>query len=285
MNFVIEHAKDNEVIAIEAERFFQKYPENPFLRGVAVVALSDSPEETNPDKISAIMMRVFIENGATAKDDQKYVLGLHMQNYGDLAIIDIISLDKGFHKEIAYEHMLRMGWPMTENGKPVDKFSETMQAPFIYVGGHAQIAGDEKVNFFASSGDYGNDVLFAVCNDIAAFTAQACGVSVLQEDVSKGEKFIENLLMFLKDNKNNDDFYERFIEYVYTQRSNDKPAFTGQQLSAIMSMKLGDMIYARGVDPITARVKELSGDGSLGQSILVNSVADAIRRKKQETES
>ena len=188
--------------------------------GLTSCALAvDSDYSGNLDKMSMITFRTFIENGECAKNDQKYILGIRFYSFGDMATIDIISLNKGYHKEIAYNHQKMMGWPSFKEffNETVDPLKATYEAPFIFIGGHLKVDEFGKVNFFSSSDDYGNEALFSKGNSIAAYVAEACGLQVKNTDKTIGKAFIKDLLIFMRENKLKKDFYEILLSHIQRQ--------------------------------------------------------------------
>jgi hypothetical protein len=258
--------------------FKQVYSEKPALTGFAIATATDEPG--NPDKTSLVVMRTFVENSDRAKSDQKYVLGIRFYNFGDMATIDVISLDRGFHKDIAYDHLKRLQWTVIdESGKEANHYNETMRAPIIIVGGHLKVDNNEKVDFSASSGDYGNDIFVSDSNDIAGYVADSCGIKLGESDKEKGEEFVADLLQFMKENKTKTDFYEKFVEFVYSKDSSEAKKFSTQQIGALISMKASDRAVNEDKSIMQTMIDEVAG-GGLARHILLSHVADKIRNKE-----
>lgn len=257
--------------------FTQVYRDSNSLMNCAAVSMSD--EDGNPDKTAIITLRTYIENGAKAKDDQKYIVGIRFYAHGDLASIDIISLDKGFHREICYEHMTRMGWPSMnqEMGLAVDQLSETTRTPFAFVGGHLRVENDAQVHFSGSSGDYGDAIFFSDANSIAAYVASVCGIQVIEGDKEKGKLFIEEMLELMLKHKLKENFYEEMVREI-SDRNPDR-TFTSQHIGSLMMMKVVDRSIKENKDLISLMIDEMSG--GLGRSIMLNSVAQKIKAKQK----
>lgn len=254
-----------------ATAFNEVYPEKG-LKGCAIVVDSDSSGE--PDKTALITVRIFIENGNRVKTEaQKYVVGIRFYSFGDMATIDIISLDRGYHKNIAAEHLKRMNWQTFGNG---DDFGKTYQAPFVFVGG-LLTAKEDQVGFFGESMDMGKNIFVGNGNSIAAYAASICGIAVKDGDKAEGELLVKKLLQFMKENKMKQDFYEQFISFV--QSSNPDPdfikSFTGQHMGALITMKATDRSITENADIITMMTQELV-DG-LGKYALVSHVAEKFK--------
>lgn len=280
MKKTVEIENDPEVLNEfwPVSEFKKVYSEKPALTGFAVAADTDEPG--NPDKTSVVAMRTFIENSDRAKSDQKYILGIRFYNFGDMATIDVISLDKGFHKDIAFDHLKRLQWTVTdESGKEANHYDETMRAPIIIVGGHLRVDNDEKVDFSASSGDYGNDIFFSDSNDIAGYVADSCGIKLGDSDKEKGEEFVADLLQFMKENKTKADFYEKFVEFIYNKDSSEAKKFSTQQIGALISMKASDRAVNENKSLMQTMVDEVAG-GGLARHIFISNVADKIRNKE-----
>ncbi len=260
------------------DAFKEAYPEKPALTGCAIASVSE--EVGNPDKMAIATLRTFIENGNRAKDDQKYVVGIRFYSMGDMATIDVISMDKGFHKEIAYEHLKRMGWPSIneQTGKPINHLDETSRTPFAFVGGHLYVKDGEKTNLTGSSGDYGNSIFFSDSNAIAAYAASACGIEVTEGDKEKGEAFVQEILEFMLKHKMQPDFYEQFAKYVFEKTGRGVSSLTSQHIGALMTMKAADRAISENKDMMQAMVDELAG---FSRFILVNGIAEKVKEAKE----
>ncbi len=202
-----------------------------------------------------------------------------------MATIDVISADKGFHKNIAFDHIKRNNWPTYSDmdGRVPDETGETMRAPFVVVGGHLQINPEEKVNFFDSSGDYGSDIFFSDSNSIAAYVASACGLDVEQADKAKGELFVADLLTFMKENKLKEDFYEKFVEFVFEKNDDGGQKFTGQHMGSLITMKAADRAIKEEKSIIETTVDEVSG-GGLSRFLMLSTLASKLRAKEKNKE-
>ena len=262
--------------------FNSAYPETNALKGCAVAALA-SDTSGNPDTTAIVTMRTFIQNGTRAKSDQKYVVGVRFCSFGDTAIIDVISFDKGFHKEITYEHLKRQEWSMfNEHGDEIyiDEFAETTRAPFVVVGGHLKVDSDNQVAFSGASGDYGKDIFFSESNAIAAYIASVCGLEVIEGDKKKGEAFVSDLLEIMLKHKLKPDFYEQFVDEVYQRRNDLSKMFTAQHCGALITMKAFDRASNEDENIFRTLIDEYFG-GGLSRYFLM---ANLAHRTKQESE-
>ncbi|MDQ5883163.1 MAG: hypothetical protein QG654_75, partial [Patescibacteria group bacterium] len=254
--------------------FEKVYPEQPAITGSVIAIESDEPG--NPDKTAIVTMRTFIENGEKAKVSQKYVLGIKFYSFGDMATFDVISMDKGFHRDIIHEHLTRLGHIERTSSESTDKLNETYFQPMMIVGGHLNVKENEDVSITGESGDYTGKVLREDVNDIAKYVLSSCGANV-EGDISKGQGFVKDMLDFMKENKMKEDFYERLLDFVYARDPHNYRAFTGQHLSSLIQMKVADRIIKEGGgDPIRLTTEEMT-DG-LGKYALVASVAAEMRK-------
>ena len=262
--------------------FLEAYQQTNALIGCSIASISADPGNPDPDKIALITCRTFIENGVRAKDDQKYVVGIRFYTHGDMATIDVISLDKGFHKDICFEHLKRMGWPLLdkETGKSVDKLQETAVSAFLFVGGHLEVENDTHVNFFGSSGDYGDNIFFSDSNAIAAYVASICGIELGTGDKEKGEAFIQELLEFMLKHKTQKDFYEQLVQEV-CEKTPGKPSFTAQHIGALITMKVMDRVIAEEKDVTQMMIEEIAC-GGLSRYIMLSSVVKRMKEKIEE---
>ncbi len=252
------------------------YSQTNALKGSAVAALA-TDTSGNPGTTAMVNMRTFIENGARAKNDQKYVVGIRFYGFGDMASIDVISLDKGFHKEIAYEHLKRLDWPMIgdEFGKPVDEFTQTTRAPFVVVGGHLKVGVDNNVGFSGASGDYGDAILFSDSNAIAAYVASSCGIDVIGGDKEKGAAFVSDLLEIMLKHKLKQDFYEQLVDEIYQRRSDTTRVFSSQHVGSLITMKALDRAIGEDKHMLQTMVDEVTG--GLGRYFLIANVAQRVK--------
>ncbi len=268
------------------DSFMKAYDEKTGLLNFAIEIDGNPNGNLFHDKFTTamIVVRSYIEKSDRAKEDQKYVIGIRFYSFGDMATIDLISLDKGYHKEIVKDHIERMNWPVIDNKKlPIFTMNEEENlVPFIFVGGHLCIDEHEKVSFSGSSGDFGSNIIFSDANDVAAYVASLCGIGTINEKMKKtGEEFIDNLLSFMKDNKLKKDFYEKFVDYGFSKDHKCKTqVFNGQQLGALFSMKVTDRVVVDGDDILIAMVDEVTG--GFGRYVMLSGVAHNMRKQKQQ---
>ncbi len=278
MNHNLEVINDPSTLdtAWPVTAFNEAYPE-PGLKGCAIV--SDGDLSGDPGKTSLVTLRTFIENGDRAKTGgQKYVAGIRFYSFGDMATLDVISLDKGYHKNIAVEHLKRMNWPTFGSG---DDFEKTYQAPFVFVGGFLK-TNEDKAGFSGESSDMGKNIFLGNGNDIAAYAASTCGIEVNDGDKTQGEIFVKELLQFMKENKMKPDFYEQFMNFVYSKNPEPelRKSFTGQHLGGLIAMKAADRAIAENKDMTQMVVEEMTG--GLGKYALVAGVAAHIKSHNQK---
>ncbi len=230
-----------------------------------------------PDKTGMIIFRTFIEKSERARKDQKYIIGLRFYTFGNFATIDLISLDKEFHREICYEHLKKMNFPMWGAYlEEVDYYSETTRAPFVFAGGHLKISEDDSVEFFGDSGDYSGKLLLSDCNSLARYIASVSGIESSKEAES-GKAFVKHLLEFMFENKLKREFYQNFVADLYLQK--EEVSLNSQNIGALIAMKVIDRLTMNeGNDFIGLMVEEIT-DG-LPREIMLHSMARRIRSEK-----
>lgn len=257
------------------QAFTDVYKSQPALTGCTIASLPMESADPDPDKVALVVCRTFIENSDRAKNYQKYVVGIRFYSYGDMATIDVISLDKDYHRDICFEHLKRMNWPTIDYlGQTADKLTETTVAPFVFVGGHLQVT-DGRVSFSGASGDYGSDIFFSDSNAIAAYVASVCGIEVTAGEKEKGEVFVQDLLEFILKHKMKKDFYERLVDDVI-EKTPGKKSFTAQHMGSLITMKSWDRSIAEEKDFIRMRIEELTS-GGLARYFLVSNVTKKVR--------
>jgi hypothetical protein len=279
---ILKDLKDLQIFW-PVQAFEKAYPEEGYIRKCAAITLYD---ENKPDHAAMVMVRIFIENGERAKSDQKYVVGIRSYSFGDMMTIDVISLDKGYHKEICYDHLKRLNWPMWNEltSRPVDMIGESTLSPFLFIGGHLKVEEGEKVNFFGSSGDYGDKILFSDGNSIAAYAASLSGIELGLGDKEIGENFVMEMLDLTYDQKKTPDFYEKLIAHVFNMSQDVNITLTAQHVGALVTMKVADRFINENKDFITLIVEETCG-GGIGRAITLNSIARKLRMKYQDKDT
>lgn len=230
-----------------------------------------------PERVAPIIVRMFIENRTKAKTDQKYIIGLRFYSFGEMATIDLISLENDYHREICYEHLKRMNSPLWSNNlEVIDHYSETTRAPFMFAGGHLRVLDDTSINFFSDSGDYGKSLFFSNCNSLANYIMTLSGSKYLEQDFS-GEMFVKFLLEFMYKHKQDRSFYSKLIAELFTQEN--LADITNQQIGAFMAMKAWDRYLEGDGDMLQLMIDEISG--GLSRDIMLQGVARKIRERKK----
>lgn len=257
--------------------FLGAYPDQNEISACAIMAMSENFE--NADKTAVLVLRTFIKNQTKAKEDQKFIIGIRFYNFGDIATIDLISLEDGFHKEICYEHLKRMNWPVLAKtmNQDIDYFDENTLAPFLIIGGHL-IVKDDQLNFSGSSGDFGHNIFLGESNSIAEYVATTCGLNVNQNNESAGEKFIADILSIMHKHKTKKDFYQLMVKEIYELKGEKFPRLTSQQIGGLTMMKVLDRIENEGsTNLMQLMVEEIVDSTSIGKSVLINTVARKVR--------
>lgn len=280
---IINDHKDIEDFWVISD-FEEAYPEKDGIKKYGVVSLFDGEK---PNKVSVVFIRTFIENGERAKSDQKYVVGIRFYSFGDMATIDVISLDKGYHKEICYDHLKRQNWPIWSElvNMPTDMIGESTRSPFMFVGGHLGTEGSNKVNFFGSSGDYGDKILFSDANSIAAYAASVSGIDLGKGDKAVGEQFVMDLLNLMYEEKKKPDFYERLIKHVFDMSLDIDLTLTAQHIGSLVSMKVEDRLIAEENKNIFDVTVDEICNGGIARAITLNSIARRIRINQQNKDT
>lgn len=249
--------------------FYKAYDNKDGIKKLIVTSLSS--DDGSPDKIAILVFRLFIEKGVRLGKGQKYVLGLRFYNFGDFATLDLISLDKDYHKNIASEHIKRMNWPSIEDG--LDDFKKTIHSPFLFSGAFVELK-DEKLIFSSTSQDYGNSVFLANSNEISFYLSSLCGLSVFNKsEETEGKNFLYKILQFMLETKIEKDFYEKFVALVL--RSQDKTqGFSAQQIASLFTMKVIDRSIRENKGLLKIMVDEMSGGFS--RNIMLQSIAKRL---------
>lgn len=242
-------------------------------------AMAIAEEEVgNPEKTSIIVFRTFIEDSRRLrKKGQKYVLLFRFYSFGYMTTVDLISIDKEFHKEIAYEYLKGIDFGFfgySEDQIRRDMVRAVNFSPYLIVGGYLKIDKEDKVIFSGSSGDFGSDLFAGVdCNDVASVVANSCGIKADMSDI--GKAFVEDILSFSLENKRKKDFYEKFIQHVL-DKDVSRP-FTNSCLESLLVSKAFDRFVAEERDDIFRLITEEMTEG-FSRFVMVSSVAKKMKK-------
>jgi len=259
--------------------FIEAYNKHPkadsALKGCSLVALST--DAGDPDKTAIINLRLFIENSERAKNNQKYILGLKFYNFGNLATLDLISLNENYHQEIAGKHLTMLDFPMLSeySNKLVKNFQDDTLAPILFAGGHLKINSEKRIEFLGSNKYYENSMFFTDSNSIGEFIVRACKLGRCDNAFSYGKDFIGRILEFMLVHKSQPEFYEQFIQYVMRYFL-DPSIFNAQQLNAFLMMKAVDRFCNEDKSPTEIMVEELTG--GFRRNLTLNVFSENIKR-------
>lgn len=247
--------------------FNEAYDKEEGIRKVLMTSLSS--DYGNPDKTAILVFRLFIENKEKLKEGQKYVLALRFYNFGDLVTLDLISLEKAYHKNIASEHISRMKLPLNE--EDLDDFEKTRQSPFLLSGAFVELKEDKLV-FSSSSQDYSSSLFFADCNEVSRHLCSLCDLSVSKDPKNlQGHDFLHKILSFVLENKKQNNFYEKFV----MEALKVEDSLSAQQISSLLNMKVFDRSIKEKKPFIQIMVEEMSEGFS--RSVMLHSIAKRLR--------
>lgn len=216
----------------------------------------------DPNHTALIIVRMFIQNSDRAKKDQKYIFGVRFYGFGDLATIDLISLDTGWHRDIVQEHAQKMNWILPEL-QSRDQLRQAYAIPLIAVGAHLNINDLGMIEPFSSSGDLGVNSLGVDVNEIVKHFLFTSHCSV--ENSHKGHDWITDLLDFMLCNKLRRDFYERFVAHHIAG------GFTGQNFGGLLTMKVLDRSLEEDQDFFSLFFEELT-DGLANKCMVIGAM-------------
>ncbi len=249
--------------------FNEAYDNTKGFRKVIMTSLSS--DHKNPDKTAILVFRLFIEKGASLEKGQKYVLCLRFYGFGDLATLDLISLNKSYHKNIASEHIKRMNWPEPEEDS--DDFDTVLQSPFLFSGAFVELK-DEKLIFSSTSQDYGNSVFLADCKEVSVYLSSLCGLLVSnKQSEDRGKNFLNKILHFILENKKQNDFYEKFVDLALSVP--EIKSLSPQQISSLLNMKAFDRSVRENKGIFFVIAEELT-DGFI-RSVMLKTITKRLR--------
>ncbi len=257
---------------------YQKTPKK--LAGASVFTLTN-PGETN--KAAILIFRLFVEDSHRLQNEQKYVLGLRFYSFGDIATIDIIALNKEYHREIAYSHLVTMDWPVLNEdpGGSSRELEASMHTPCLISGGYLQIDSQGQLSFAGQSQDYGGTMLTFDSNNIANFLVSTIpGVEINDHNLEAGKKFVQQILEIMLQHNNQKNFYEKLLEHIYSPENDDQESLSAQQIGALAMMKIADRALMENLNFLHLTVDEFSS--GLSRYIMLLTVAKKIRRQKKQ---
>lgn len=234
---------------------------------VLVYSVLGKLEEDKMEEAGIILLRCFIQKGEEILNGQKYILGVRFVNYGDMAIMDLVSVQNKSHRDIAYEHAKEMHWLLDLTAKPHDRFMSTYNVPVVYAGGHVKATADGQLSFFGSSSDYTNQILGEDTNCIARFISFACNIESATRETEESANFFDNLLGLMLRYKGQKSFYENMVQYyIHTN-------LTAQHIGALVTMKSLDRALAEAKNVINMLVEEVVNPEGLAKFILIAGAA------------
>lgn len=256
----------------------------PNITGISLI----SNDSTNADTIGIVATRIFIEKSQKAiSASQKYIISLRFSNFGDMCIVDLISLDKGFHRNIIAEHLRRMDWNIIPAEAIKNDADSVIMAPIVMSGGHLKIDDTtDETYFFGESMDFTGSIFRNTCNSMAAYLMTTCNLPVSKEndsDIEAGREFFEKLVTFMANNKLKDNFYELAVDFIREQNSKDSIDFTSQHIGGLISMAAVDKCHKNGTEFMQTHVLEMVE--GVGRYIFVSGFAKTIKRNRKESAS
>lgn len=251
--------------------FQNAYPDSKAHRNCAIATLY---ADISADETTLVIFRTFLENDLQLKVAQKYVIALRFYGFGNIATLDLISMDVRRHAEIVNEHINRLDAPHGRDA--INPYNGDSQIPYLIAGGWVQKNSNNKLVFNSRSLDYGASMFFADSNSIASYVAQSCGLKVDSTmNIQKGEYFFMNILDFMLKTKDSPDFYEKFATKALYEET-EKKGFNAQQITALMMMKVVDRHLNEGRDMIRLIVDEMTE--GFGRRFMLESIAASMQR-------
>lgn len=189
----------------------------------------------------AMIFRIIIEKGPLRSVRQKYGVFVRFYAFGETATVDIVSMDREHHREIAEEHLRRMRWDDYGEGlgQSAGFLDATESLPFLTAGGHLATDGS-KAAFYGSDDGYGDRFFFTDADALAACAAAACGMMIDRGNIQAGGAFIRETLEFMCEHGGKDDFYEQLVDRVLARTKGGTHPFTAERAGAILIMKVLD---------------------------------------------
>lgn len=225
-----------------------------------MLTMSQDEMSSDPDGIAVMLVRVLIEKGGP----RKYIMTMKFQGFGDLVMIDIVSLDQAYHKDIGAAYLKMWGVDFSTK-EPM------YEVPVMLAGGWTSPDG-ETVKLESESMDFGNRLLGKDINEIGNYLLSFTEKDNPDVDTTPGENTIREILEFVLAHKRQPDFYEKLVDQLY---ANGEGKISHQHLSGLLHMKVEDRVAAGDGDYLTILVQEVAG--GTPRYAMMQSVARRLR--------
>jgi hypothetical protein len=250
--------------------FEKAYEDKRGFCGTALLIEED--EKGDPNKTGILALRAFIEGGY--KTEQKYVLGLRIFSFGDMATIDIVSLsqkDYPNHRDIIEAHMNKLEWNIFISllQSTRDKLTASYGFPMAFSGGFV----DKNLRFKGESADYGSNLFGWDGNEIAT------SILSIVKGSSEVHPFLHDIALFMKEKKMQKDFYEKLYEFLLDITPDTNQPVTGQQISALLMMKAIDRSLEEKRDLIQMITEEMTDPEGLGKVAMILGILHRLKNK------
>lgn len=216
-----------------------------------------------------IFVRILLEESHRLRQGQKFVITFRFQAFGEVLMIDVVSLNEDFHWQIASRYLSLYG--IRRRGS----HSLTDEVPYVIAGGFANCRNDQ-IDFSGESQDFGDKILGLDVNCLAQFLLINTEIATNIGSASKGEELLCQLAQVMLTHGGQSDFYERFVDFARDRNAK----FYAQNIGALIRMRADDVAARTGLSYGSALVLEMSG-GKLSSYIMLSGVAERIRKKKE----
>lgn len=234
--------------------FRKAYPDSRAINSTAIAMLSSDINDSEKTRLAII--RLNIEDSLKLENEQNYIIALRFYNFGQVATLDLISLDASTHEEIVTEHLKRLNVPQERDR--LNPHNTTKQIPFLIAGGLVKKTSDNCLKFSSSSYKYGMSMFFADSNSIAAYVANACELMVdPSNNIQGGKDFIRNILEFMLEMNDRANFYEQFSVKALSEAIMER-GMNANQINALLMMKVLDRHVNEGGDVVKIVINEMA---------------------------
>jgi hypothetical protein len=218
-------------------------------------------ESGSPDSTALALVRIMIQNSERFRKDQKFIVIMRFWMYGDVISVDLVSLDKEYHRNIAGGYLNLWGNDLSGN---LDVVLGTV--PYLITGGHV-CRSEEIAKFNGTSGDFGNLLFGVEINHLASYLLGYTTIGTDATGSKLGEQLMQNIFSHVLKFKQEKTFYERTYDLLLERMPRNIYA---QHLGALVAMKAWDRTATEGGEYLQHLVEETAGGGdSLGAYMTV----------------
>lgn len=235
------------------------------LKNESFIVAEDDLDDPDNVALTAVNM---VFDPSYSESNKNYVLMHTFTGWGDMSLLGFVKL-KGDHKDIAESYANNI---LTQDILAHDGLNGNYSR-FIIAGGYMGEDGGNAdfSSFKGRSESFGGNMGIYNANDIAAFLATTSGlnqVSNRENDVVKGEEYIQRSLDIMKKHKLKDDFHSNLVDFYIMEPLKNGMRVSAEDIGSLIKMKVFDRVLSENVSYDQATVEELAREDGLSKEIM-----------------